>query len=336
MRSYKRPPYLHPQAASIEGQDHDQRKGTRKVWKGPKAVHFLEQTPTNKEGHTTTRRGGMMERTRAASVFEMETKEKIVAPPALLTHADMQQQLLSLTLPDQEAFDRPRAISTNPQMDKPDTNLRKLRKTMSFPSKYDISNDFDISPKRIGEGASCIVYSGVHRSSGTQVAVKQVPESHLLKEPALLKEVSILSRLRHPNVVGLVAASPHKQHLAVVMEILSGENLFDWVCDHHGPISEDVTKNVVRQLLRALQHLHERNIIHRDIKLENAMWSDDQRSTLKLIDFGLAAHVGELKQIEAPMNGQSLGTLGYKSPEVLNECKYGPWSDCWSVGVLTC
>eukprot|EP01117_Protostelium_nocturnum_P007379 TRINITY_DN2644_c0_g1_i1.p1 TRINITY_DN2644_c0_g1~~TRINITY_DN2644_c0_g1_i1.p1 ORF type:complete len:256 (-),score=47.85 TRINITY_DN2644_c0_g1_i1:39-806(-) len=158
-----------------------------------------------------------------------------------------------------------------------------------------------------------------------------------MREPSLLNEVKILSQLQHPNVVNILATSTHKViNVAIVMELLAGENLFDHLCSINC-FNENEAKVLFKQILDATAYLHENGVIHRDIKAENVVFTDHSCTTVKLIDFGLAYKEGEDNNSNhiAPFPSSiSVGTLGYKSPEVLKDSSYSNLSDCWSLGVL--
>jgi serine/threonine protein kinase len=110
------------------------------------------------------------------------------------------------------------------------------------------------------------------------------------------------------------------------MELIDGNSLLDIICreeqlpDHHWVI-------IIRSLLRCVFFLHQRNIAHRDIKLENIMMTND--GEVKLIDLGLASLVaGKI------FEGNIVGSPGYIAPEILNGDPYGTISDIFSVGVV--
>ena len=101
--------------------------------------------------------------------------------------------------------------------------------------------------------------------------------------------------------------------------------------DSH-PFSEIEVKHLLYQVCQALKYLHDRNIVHRDIKLENVVLKNAKRGCVaKLSDFGLAAYASD----EALMgNGEIVGTPGYIAPEVMERQPCGKSSDIWSLGCL--
>ena len=114
----------------------------------------------------------------------------------------------------------------------------------------------------------------------------------------------------------------------MVMELCKGGELFDSMVDYNS-FTEDEIKKIIKQLLSALQHLHDLKIIHRDLKPQNILIEQGENMNIKLIDFGMS-------KICADKNAKLktlMGTPFYVAPEVLRG-EYGFESDLWSVGVI--
>mmetsp|Transcript_75637 Transcript_75637/g.175370 ORF Transcript_75637/g.175370 Transcript_75637/m.175370 type:complete len:479 (-) Transcript_75637:253-1689(-) len=159
------------------------------------------------------------------------------------------------------------------------------------------------------------------------------------------QEASILKSVRHPHIVELIDIFEKERWLFLVMECISGGELFAALADPKVAVSEGSVATIGRQLLQALRHLHEQNIVHRDVKAENILLISNPAKTfrwhIKLIDFGLAMRIEQqpscffhlCKEQEVPIEELICGTAYYCAPEVwVND--YGPKVDIWAAGVV--
>eukprot|EP01121_Diplochlamys_sp_Union-15-3_P007896 TRINITY_DN2049_c0_g1_i4.p1 TRINITY_DN2049_c0_g1~~TRINITY_DN2049_c0_g1_i4.p1 ORF type:complete len:576 (-),score=59.83 TRINITY_DN2049_c0_g1_i4:33-1535(-) len=149
-------------------------------------------------------------------------------------------------------------------------------------------------------------------------------------------EIVIMSSLNHPNIVNFREIFVSSTSYYVVMECVTGGELFERIIELKR-YSEHDASNIVRQILLGLEHLHDKLIVHCDIKPENILLSDKTpEATIKIADFGLAMHVGP----NDLAHKQMVGTIAYMAPEVLeleynrNGIGFGRAADCWSVGVI--
>uniref|UniRef100_A0AAY4BJQ0 Protein kinase domain-containing protein n=1 Tax=Denticeps clupeoides TaxID=299321 RepID=A0AAY4BJQ0_9TELE len=140
---------------------------------------------------------------------------------------------------------------------------------------------------------------------------------------------SPLCRIKHENVVGLEDFYESRTHYYLVMQLVSGGELFDRILDR-GMYSEKDASLVIRQVLEAVNYLHENGIVHRDLKPENLLYfSHDENSKIMISDFGLS------KMEDNGVMSTACGTPGYVAPEVLEQKPYSKAVDCWSIGVIT-
>ncbi|XP_038206511.1 serine/threonine-protein kinase D1 [Zerene cesonia] len=192
---------------------------------------------------------------------------------------------------------------------------------------------YQIHPDEVlGSGQFGIVYAGLHRASARPVAIKVIDKLRFpTKQEAQLKnEVAILQNLSHPGVVNLERMFETPERIFVVMERLRGDMLEMILSHERGRLPERITKFVVAQILVALKHLHEKNIVHCDLKPENVLLSsDEQFPQVKLCDFGFARIIGE-----KCFRRSVVGTPAYLAPEVLRNKGYNRSLDMWSVGVI--
>lgn len=187
--------------------------------------------------------------------------------------------------------------------------------------------------ERIGLGGFATVLKGVDKRSGEPVAVKVLDKSRYLSDDnSLEREVYILSELAHENIVRLICTYVCPLQVLIVTELAAGGELLERLSTS-GSFSEVDARNIVIQILRAIEYLHSRNIVHRDLKLENILLSDDVPPVVKVADFGLSRFFtdgSELKTI--------CGSPLYVAPEILDigTCidTYTPAVDMWSVGVI--
>ncbi|WQF89384.1 Putative serine/threonine-protein kinase Atg1 [Colletotrichum destructivum] len=177
--------------------------------------------------------------------------------------------------------------------------------------------------EKVGSGTYGVVYRAVHRVTGDVVAVKQLGKHEHMR----LEEVMLLRNITHEHIVSFHAFIIEIDSFHLVMEFVDGQNLETAFKAHH-PTSTEL-REVMRQQLSAVEYIHHRGIVHRDIKPPNVMvkWRDPM--VTKLTDFGLAIRSTELAD-KAPL----CGTASYAAPEVLRGILYNEKVDIWSLGIL--
>ncbi|KAG7229501.1 hypothetical protein INR49_031925 [Caranx melampygus] len=138
-----------------------------------------------------------------------------------------------------------------------------------------------------------------------------------------------MGSIKHENVVGLEDFYETRTHYYLVMQLVSGGELFDRILDK-GVYTEKDASTVIKQVLQAVSYLHENSIVHRDLKPENLLYySTDENAKIMVSDFGLS------KTLEHGVMSTACGTPGYVAPEVLAQKPYSKAVDCWSIGVIT-
>jgi len=190
----------------------------------------------------------------------------------------------------------------------------------------------------LGRGRFSVVKQATHLKEGVGYAVKEVENDSLDDEEnleALETEIQILRKLRHPHIVNLKEVVMTDKYTYIIMELLSGGELFNRIVDR-GSFPEEEAKALFSQILLSMQYLHNMNIVHRDVKPENILYVAPGSNDIKLIDFGYAG----IWKPEKPLTGLC-GTPDYVAPEVLSwydddesGTPYGKGSDMWSMGVL--
>lgn len=191
--------------------------------------------------------------------------------------------------------------------------------------KYDVG-------KLLGCGAFAKVYHARDVRTGHNVAIKAVSKHKIVKGNLMAhvkREISIMRRLRHPNIVRLIEVLATKSKIYFVMEFAKGGELFAKLAK--GRFSEDLCRRYFQQLISAVQCCHSRGVSHRDLKPENLLL--DENWDLKVTDFGLSALTD---QVRADGLLHTLcGTPAYVAPEILAKKGYdGAKADIWSCGVI--
>ncbi|XP_051881719.1 serine/threonine-protein kinase DCLK1a isoform X3 [Pristis pectinata] len=184
--------------------------------------------------------------------------------------------------------------------------------------------------RTIGDGNFAIVKECIERSTSREYALKIINKSKCRgKEHMIQNEVSILRRVKHPNIVLLIEEMDTPNELYLVMELVKGGDLFDAITSTNKYTERDAS-GMLYNLASAIKYLHSLNIVHRDIKPENLLVYEHQdgSKSLKLGDFGLATVVdGPLYTV--------CGTPTYVAPEIIAETGYGLKVDIWAAGVIT-
>ncbi len=169
--------------------------------------------------------------------------------------------------------------------------------------------------RQIGAGGMGIVYLATYEKTGKQVAVKVLPPA-LSEDEKLLKrferEIVILKRLRHPNIVKYYGGGTHQGQRWYAMEYIDGGSLHD-ILSKRKRLNWEQAVQVGRQLTAALEHAHNAGIIHRDLKPGNLFIS--KKGRIKLGDFGIARDT-EATALTAA--GKTVGTYAYMAPEQIH------------------
>ncbi|MBW0505444.1 hypothetical protein O181_045159 [Austropuccinia psidii MF-1] len=181
--------------------------------------------------------------------------------------------------------------------------------------------------KKVGQGASGSVYFGQGLSSRAKVAIKQMDLKVQPRKELVINEILVMKESQHPNIVNFLDAYiVRDDELWVVMEYMEGGSLTEVI--ENNTLKEDQISRICFECCNGLQHLHQRNIIHRDIKSDNILL--DARGNVKITDFGFCAKLTEQKSKRVTM----IGTTYWMAPEVVQQTAYGPKVDIWSLGIM--
>jgi len=142
------------------------------------------------------------------------------------------------------------------------------------PCSGDINQKYEIFPNPIGSGSFAEVYKGHNRRTGAAVAVKVVDRKQFQFQPKLwedqMREIDMLKLLNHDACVKMLDTYSSAEGLYIVMEFISGGELFDKIVKN-GKLNEAATRVLIKRLLEAVQYLHSKGIVHRDLKPENIL-----------------------------------------------------------------
>lgn len=200
---------------------------------------------------------------------------------------------------------------------------------MKYNSPIEEIYQFDDSKSVLGKGSFGVVVIGVHRYTGVSYAIKFIQKSSD-KRYRIERELRLLKDVDHTNIVRLFAVYDNAEHVGFVMELCTGGHLMK-LLDRQPKrfISEVHAKTIMRQLVSAIAHIHDRGICHRDIKLQNILMENYHKNAqIKLIDFGFGTRFVGATPLRTPC-----GTLYTTAPEVLRE-SYDERCDVWSGGVV--
>jgi serine/threonine protein kinase/Tol biopolymer transport system component len=203
---------------------------------------------------------------------------------------------------------------------------------------------YDITAQ-IGEGGMGAVYRATDTSLGRQVAIKVLPDAFAQDAERLARferEAKTLASLNHPNIAAIYGLERSSGTLALVMELVEGDDLSQRIS--RGAIPIDEALPIAKQIAEALETAHEQGIIHRDLKPANIKVRSD--GTVKVLDFGLAKamepaagsspsmSMSPTLSMHATQAGIILGTAAYMSPEQAAGKPVDKRSDLWSFGVV--
>ena len=183
----------------------------------------------------------------------------------------------------------------------------------------------------LAKGSFGTVIKSLDLKTNKQVAVKIISKLNDAQEAInqLKKEVSVLKKTNHNNIVKLYDFYETSSEIYIIMEYIKGGTLKTYMKKNKENLNENTTKKIIFYLLNAINYLHKLKIIHSDIKPENIMFENEEDiSTLKLIDFGLSSFNNK--------ENEYCGTFLYMAPEILfnNKKLLTNEIDIWSVGII--
>ncbi|KAJ8417627.1 hypothetical protein AAFF_G00224700 [Aldrovandia affinis] len=197
--------------------------------------------------------------------------------------------------------------------------------------------DFYEIGEELGCGQFAIVKRCREKSSGLDYAAKFIKKRQSrtsrrgVSREEIEREVQILQQLQHPNIVSLHEVYENRTDVVLVLELVPGGELFDFLAEKESLCEEEATE-FIKQILDGVHYLHTHQIAHFDLKPENIMLLDKNLPLprIKLIDFGLAHRIQKGTEFRS-----MFGTPEFVAPEVVNFEPLGLEADMWSIGVIT-
>jgi serine/threonine protein kinase len=186
----------------------------------------------------------------------------------------------------------------------------------------------------LGRGGMGDVYLAEHPGLGREVAIKeliQTPASDPVALKRFLQEAQVMARASHPNLIQVYDLELLGDVNYIVLELVRGKSVREWL--NLGPIPPPQVFAVMHGVLQALDYAHKQGIVHRDMKPENVLISDEGQ--VKVADFGIARLVDEpAASSTATKTGTTVGTPMYMSPEQVASSRVDGRSDLYSAGVM--
>ncbi|XP_033505803.1 death-associated protein kinase 3 [Epinephelus lanceolatus] len=191
--------------------------------------------------------------------------------------------------------------------------------------------------EELGSGQFAIVRKCKEKSTAIEYAAKFIKKRRLsssrrgVSREEIEREVNILREIQHSNIITLHDIFENKTDVILILELVSGGELFDFLAEKESLTEEEATQ-FLKQILDGVHYLHSKRIAHFDLKPENIMLLDKNvpNPRIKLIDFGIAHQIkagNEFKNI--------FGTPEFVAPEIVNYEPLGLEADMWSIGVIT-
>lgn len=187
-----------------------------------------------------------------------------------------------------------------------------------------------IIKETIGKGTFSIVKLGINKITKEKVAIKILKKNKIIHREdveRIEREISILKKLSHINVIKIYKINEDKEKYYIFMEYCENGELFHYIVERQR-LTEEESSFFFYQLINGLEYIHSENIVHRDLKPENLLLG--KHNILKIIDFGLSNFCEVDNFLETPC-----GSPCYASPEMVSGKKYnGHIIDIWSTGII--
>ena len=209
----------------------------------------------------------------------------------------------------------------------------------SFPKSKsgDVFSFYEIL-KKLGEGSYGKIYKVKNKDNEEIYAMKQMDKIKIQQNLELFKnEIEIMSILNHPNICKLYEVYEDSKFFYLIIEYCEGGELLDRITkkQKEGKLyTEKEAAIIFKQLIEAIEYIHEIGVIHRDLKPENILFSTKyENSPIKIIDFGISKNLSKLDPNKKIKLSSKVGTVYYMSPEIIKG-SYTELCDVWACGII--
>ena len=193
-----------------------------------------------------------------------------------------------------------------------------------------IKIDNYILNKKLGQGTFGIVVLAIHEITGEKVAIKILDKEKIFQNSEknrFERKIQIMKKMYHKNIVHLYNVIENFKEIFLVMEYISGQELFDYITNKKR-LDELESCKFYQQIISGIEYLSKTRVAHRDLKPENLLL--DSKKTIKIVDFGLSNTYYENELLST-----ACGSPCYAAPEILQGKKYkGVEVDIWSSGII--
>lgn len=188
-------------------------------------------------------------------------------------------------------------------------------------------NEYIINRKRIGKGSFSSIYKAYNTKNNNIYAIKEIFIDKKQNKSNVKRELNVLKTLDHPNIVKLhdVIIDTNYNNIYFVFDYYPKGDFAKFL--NNKPLKEKYSKKYLQQLSNGLEYLLSKNILHRDLKPQNILLTDE--FNIKLTDFGFAKQFDQNSLIST-----LCGSPMYMAPEIINKKDYDNKSDLWSVGII--
>ena len=260
---------------------------------------------------------------------ERKYKDKLLSP-----QKSPRKKILNLPIKkshrNSQVLTNPLNINQQSPLSKRKKKESKIQITKSLFIQYKeglIEKDYDIL-ETVGSGAFATVKKVVHKLTNQTRALKIIKKSEEEDQKNLIREVNILSKLVHPNIMQIFEYYEDETFFYIITEYCAGGELFNELIKK-GSFKEIEASFIMKQIFSGVSYIHSNNIVHRDLKPENILLDTEEgKNIIKIIDWGTARYFDKNKK----MNRIS-GTPYYIAPEVIMG-NYDEKCDIWSCGVI--
>ena len=190
-----------------------------------------------------------------------------------------------------------------------------------------IVNEYIINRKRIGKGSFSTIYKGYSTKNNQVYAIKEIVVDKKQNKSLVKRELSVLKTLDHPSIVKLhdVIIDTNYNNIYFVLDYYPKGDFAKFL--DNKPLKEKFCRKYLKQLSQGLEYLLNKDILHRDLKPQNILLTNEYN--IKITDFGFAKQIDKNSLINT-----LCGSPMYMAPEIINKKEYDIKSDLWSVGVI--